>query len=293
MFLGVCQKCRVPLKVNCNKPLQESSLLAFTGTGLAGLDGPPPLADETQAKHASAVRMLGESFVVLADGGAGGAGGGGGPAQGGNSRAAQSTDLDRKITALTNIFEVASDKCQFDHPLCGECSQAIFKELDRRLEEHKGDGDMYEAALKGLVDDQAGSAEPGGPTACFGDCGGTCDGGDCERKMREEEVRGRPVFPSIMTNVCSAAVLLASCVLRPPDGLLLRVYACRSPPTRSSWSGNSRAFGTSSGRSRRSATSSRARRRRWTNLRPGTGGSGPSLSSKRGSSTRSRFRFIF
>ena len=84
MFLGVCQKCRVPLKVNCNKPLQESSLMAFTGTGLAAMDGPSPPADEVQqTKHASAVRMLGESFVVLAndpgkrgsgDGGAGGSG---------------------------------------------------------------------------------------------------------------------------------------------------------------------------------------------------------------------------
>lgn len=31
--------------------------------------------------------------------------------------------------ALTNIFEVASDKCQHDHPLCTDCSEAIFLEV--------------------------------------------------------------------------------------------------------------------------------------------------------------------
>jgi hypothetical protein len=174
MFLGVCQKCRVPLKVDVDKPLQESSLLGF-GSTLGTTLGPGP-GDEEPAKHASSFRLLGESFVVL-----------GSEDRRENSNATvtlgvQSTDLDRKITALTNIFEVASDKCQFDHPMCSECSQAVLRELDRRLQEHQGDRDMYEAMLRAM---QAELVEA--TTACSGDCGGTCDGSECERRLCEEE----------------------------------------------------------------------------------------------------------
>jgi len=137
-MIFICQQCKQSFTIPSDKPLQESSLLSFNKSYALH----PHLDDnkEYKALEAEAIKMLGESFVVLTDQNT--------PRRTPTaSGAPQSSDMDRKITALTNIFEVASDKCQFDHPLCSECNQSIFKELDRRLKEAETDRDVYKAYL--------------------------------------------------------------------------------------------------------------------------------------------------
>jgi hypothetical protein len=116
----------------------------------------PIQAENFKKVERDAMALLGESFVVLADNGTPRKGSGAGGMQAGGTEASKSksagmatgaggdasTDLDRKITALINVFEVASDKCQFDHPLCVECHRLVVLELDRRLQEVEEDQQM-------------------------------------------------------------------------------------------------------------------------------------------------------
>lgn len=142
----VCQKCHLQLKVDLHKPLQELSLDALDATF------PLPLHlqnEEYKKKEAEAIRHLGESFVVLPN-----------PDPTKAKRTISSptqTQLNDKVVALTNMFEVAADKCQFDHPMCTECLEGIVKELQGKLKESQTDLDVYKKHLAKIQETQPGT----------------------------------------------------------------------------------------------------------------------------------------
>jgi beclin 1 len=89
-----------------------------------------------------AIDLLGESFVVLP------------PLERKDGKKigqeGQTTTMDKQTMALTAIFEIASDKSQIDQPLCTNCSEAVYQELDKRLKEVERDRDTYKAMLDKL-----------------------------------------------------------------------------------------------------------------------------------------------
>jgi len=156
----VCQKCRHPLQVDSDLPLQESAVSGFTESPMPLAIGVSPSTlklPEYKQKEKTAVALLGESFLLLPKGSTtdtkanpylgSSSGGGSAPSL---TAPVPSSNLDKQVTALTNIFEVASDKCQYDHPLCGTCSDAISAELERRLQAAESDRKAYEAFLEKL-----------------------------------------------------------------------------------------------------------------------------------------------
>lgn len=137
----MCQKCHLQLKVDLHKPLQEMSLDALDAT----FPLPPHLQNEQyKQKEAEAIKLLGESFVVLPN-----------PDPVLAKRAIADptkTQLNDKVVALTNVFEVASNKCQYDHPICTDCIGSISKELQRRLKESTADLEVYRQNLGQIIE---------------------------------------------------------------------------------------------------------------------------------------------
>jgi beclin 1 len=56
--------------------------------------------------------------------------------------------------ALTNVFEVASDKLQLDHPVCVDCNRAIFQELGHRIDQADADFRAFTNALTSMGNNQ-------------------------------------------------------------------------------------------------------------------------------------------
>lgn len=137
----VCQKCHLQLKVDLHKPLQELSLDALDIT----FPLPPHLQNEQyKQKEAEAIKHLGESFVVLPN-----------PDPNKSKRTIApptKTQLNDKVVALTNVFEIASNKCQYDHPMCTECVESITKELQTRLKESTADLEVYRQNLAQIME---------------------------------------------------------------------------------------------------------------------------------------------
>lgn len=124
------------LKVDLKESLHELSLDALDSEVF-----PLPVHlqnEQYQKKALEALERLGESFIVLPNQEA--------PKMR-QKEAPTRTLLNDKVVALTNMFEVASDKCQYDHPLCMECVEAVGKELDGRLQEAKQDLEVYKKHL--------------------------------------------------------------------------------------------------------------------------------------------------
>lgn len=140
MFL--CQKCRRPLVVEVDKPLQESAILAFSSEYAI----PPHLNEKYKKREVQAAELLDESFVVIPSRAA--------PKPPPSSApGSQPADIAKQAAVLTNIFEIASDKTQIDHPLCTTCSDSVFTELDRKLKELEEDHQMFAACLDRMQHD--------------------------------------------------------------------------------------------------------------------------------------------
>lgn len=118
-----CVKCRRPLRIEADKGLESSTLIAFRGG--EGLD------EELQRQEGKALDALVESFVVLPE-----------------RKGAPS--LDKQFSSMSAVLEVASDKTQIDQPLCQSCCDAITSELTQRLGDVVRDRDAYRSMLDGL-----------------------------------------------------------------------------------------------------------------------------------------------
>eukprot|EP00808_Paulinella_micropora_P001287 g70932.t1 len=133
----ICQKCRYPLQLNGEAPLEESAVLSFVDEARSS----PHLTPEFRTQEQKAVELLSESFVVL-------------PSKpGGTIKTPGSTNLDKQITAMTNIFQIASDKTQVDHPLCTQCSHEVAQELEMRLREAQSEHQVIKETYDAMLQD--------------------------------------------------------------------------------------------------------------------------------------------
>eukprot|EP00823_Brevimastigomonas_motovehiculus_P003061 TRINITY_DN1832_c0_g1_i1.p1 TRINITY_DN1832_c0_g1~~TRINITY_DN1832_c0_g1_i1.p1 ORF type:complete len:423 (+),score=54.95 TRINITY_DN1832_c0_g1_i1:116-1384(+) len=138
----ICAKCHKPLKIDEKTTnIHESALISFQ-TGY-------PLDDEEQkkaiARDSEALEALGESYVVLPSTRV--------VAKLLQAPVPQSTQLDKRINALINISEIASEKCQVEHPICVPCSESICTELDRQFKELERERETYKTQLTRLEKD--------------------------------------------------------------------------------------------------------------------------------------------
>ena len=83
--------------------------------------------------------------------------------QGNQARAPSNTrntaDLaNLQVEILQKVFEIASDKCQYDHPLCLSCTNTINGELARNLKEECTERDTFRAFANDLNVDDSDSA---------------------------------------------------------------------------------------------------------------------------------------
>ncbi|GAQ78658.1 AUTOPHAGY 6 [Klebsormidium nitens] len=103
-------------------------------------------------------RGISESFVVLPGAAAsmyqneiGGEHSSGGEPGGVASISSYSAGMDAKITALTRVFEIASQQTQVEQPLCVECVRCLCEELDAETAEAEREAAAYEACLSRLA----------------------------------------------------------------------------------------------------------------------------------------------
>mmetsp|Transcript_28115 Transcript_28115/g.49557 ORF Transcript_28115/g.49557 Transcript_28115/m.49557 type:complete len:438 (+) Transcript_28115:155-1468(+) len=137
----VCQKCQAPLKIVERKGVKDSTLAE-----LQSKDLPSYLDESYRKKEAEAIKLLGESFVVLKDNKANaenreGPGGG--------------KDFHAQVQALTKVFEVVSDKVQVDTPLCNECNFDIIKKLQDKIKDIKEECKIFRTCIKNIKKEQA------------------------------------------------------------------------------------------------------------------------------------------
>lgn len=62
----------------------------------------------------------------------------------------QGANWDANIDKLNRVMEIASDKCQLDHPLCTSCVGSIKTELQAQVARYNADREVYEAQLNKL-----------------------------------------------------------------------------------------------------------------------------------------------
>eukprot|EP00897_Mesotaenium_endlicherianum_P009473 jgi/Mesen1/8554/ME000489S07945 len=166
----LCQICRHPLEIVGERYATDAS--------------------KPGESHGGGGRHMEESFVVLPSAAASmyghdGAAAGGDPgglavcAAGGAHGATGHGSLDARITALTRVFEIASQQTQVDHPLCSECTQAVQEELEREMEDVQEEVKKYEACLARL------QAHPSSSSAAL------LSPGDFEREQAQAEEEER------------------------------------------------------------------------------------------------------
>lgn len=135
-----CQKCRKPLKIIERKGLRESTLASLSS------DYTPHLDKDHKEKELNAIKLLGESFVVLPDEKT--------PSflktLGLNGPHNNSTNFHSQVQALTKIFEVVSDKCQIDCPLCDKCNSDIIKQLKDKVKELEAECKCFSNSINTL-----------------------------------------------------------------------------------------------------------------------------------------------
>jgi len=117
----VCQECRKPLKIVERKGIKDSTLQSFQTDDL-----PPFVSSDHKKKESDAVKLIGESFVVLSDSQL---------KMNKSEGTPGSANFHAQVQALTKIFEVVSDKCQIDCPLCDKCNYDIQKQLKEKIHE--------------------------------------------------------------------------------------------------------------------------------------------------------------
>lgn len=115
-------------------PIQDSQLTQFTTYPPA-----PHLDNEFKMKEKQAVEQLLDSFVIVP------------PRANASRTTSNQTNWHRRAEAITKILEVASDKCQLDHPLCRDCSSALVKELESRINELQRDSATFASRYDDLT----------------------------------------------------------------------------------------------------------------------------------------------
>ena len=158
----VCQKCQRPLHiVEQGRPMTTSALRALRSDEFA----PAHLGPEYTSKEAKAIKLLGESFVLLDDSDRGGAARAG-PRKAGVSIERMDSDSNdfhaKRVEALAKIFEIVSDKCQIDCPLCDTCSNEVMQLLKRKVKTLEAESKLFRASIERL---RAEEAKAGGETA--------------------------------------------------------------------------------------------------------------------------------
>jgi len=138
----VCQKCQKPLKIVERKGVKDSTLAALKSTDPSFLD------EGRQKKEADAIKQLGESFVVLSDT----------KSKAASVEASQggSANFHAQVQALTKIFEVVSDKCQVDCPLCDQCNLETQQQLMKKRAEIEEEWRGFQECIRRLKADEAG-----------------------------------------------------------------------------------------------------------------------------------------
>lgn len=138
-FNVVCQQCKTPLVL-----IADDSLGAIAGP--SRLEDSFILLQEAVAGKKTTLpldsgRRLDESFVLLP-----------------KPRAPPSTQripLDAALTAVSRVFEAATDATAIDQPLCTECAAEVHKELETELSDLQSEIAAYEAALCRLREEEA------------------------------------------------------------------------------------------------------------------------------------------
>lgn len=150
-----CQKCSRPVEVDLSPAVPAASLLRFKSREPLPAHLPPSF---TRSENAS-LAAVEEGFVVLSGGGGDEAGRRAARAE----RPQTAQDWDRRVRALTRVFEAASDKCATDFPLCSGCANGVVKELDSRTVAAREDADRFRRALQELRDSEAAPPPPPDP----------------------------------------------------------------------------------------------------------------------------------
>ena len=113
----------IPRQIPCPLhalPFAESHIAEFMNPAVP----PHHLNDSFKKKEKETMDMLQESFVMLKQ-------------QHAPGSDALNTAWNNNINVLRNVFELASDKCQLDHPLCNRCSELVVRELEKRIRKNE------------------------------------------------------------------------------------------------------------------------------------------------------------
>lgn len=88
---------------------------------------------------------------------------------------AQTSNLDKQVTTLTNIFELVSDISQVDSPICHTCHAKVMKELNSKLEQIVEDTKKIERTLQAITEKEKRNGESTAANGCEGDVEDDCD----------------------------------------------------------------------------------------------------------------------
>lgn len=90
----------------------------------------------------------------------------GGDSDGDSSSSSEDGRLSRRMATSTRLFDILSSRTDIDHPICGECADALIAQLERRLASAARERDAYidflrelRASAPGADDAAAASAE--------------------------------------------------------------------------------------------------------------------------------------
>mmetsp|Transcript_16524 Transcript_16524/g.19861 ORF Transcript_16524/g.19861 Transcript_16524/m.19861 type:complete len:433 (+) Transcript_16524:28-1326(+) len=116
----VCQECQRALKIVERKGVKDSTLQALKTGEL-----PTYLDESHKKKEGDAIKRLAESFVVLSESKV--------VKRPPENVVGNNTNFHAQVQALSKIFEVVSDKCQVDCPLCDQCSIDLLRRLRDKI----------------------------------------------------------------------------------------------------------------------------------------------------------------
>eukprot|EP00954_Amorphochlora_amoebiformis_P017426 1319097-Amorphochlora_amoeboformis.AAC.1 len=135
----LCQSCRKPLKIVQRKGVKDSTLIALQtrdsqDEARKKKASPQPRVGSSEAE---AVKLLGESFVVLSD-------------TKKESNPGKSVNFHDQVQALTKIFEVVSDNCGIDCPLCDRCNYDVLRSLKEKIKDIKEETESFKKCISAL-----------------------------------------------------------------------------------------------------------------------------------------------
>lgn len=148
--LYTCQKCSQPLRIH-------SSLASISNkdfTQLVNYELPPTSSDSSDStvpvkpvyldKHES--DPSGNGFLVIGESSA-------------SRKNAIDTDTNYRMTLTARLFDILSDQSSVKHPLCEECADFIYDQMDAKYRQAKDEVELYrkhEEMLKKSIDIHSG-----------------------------------------------------------------------------------------------------------------------------------------